>query len=267
MQGELVRAKLDPALTDTALGRSGTLDLSAIRSFDVAESNPNYGQPVKNGQVVAQANDVLSGQIQIRFDLSEEGLGTTSYFENPGGNYNEAARGMVANVVKGGDGTLKGCAISGAALGKDNLMLAYSIAKAQKLGQTLDPVGFLHPFFNVLQQNKQGCSAPASGSDADGSFREITSCTNSQDNAKWYQPQIADATLAAEFVTNQVGNIITRQCYKLNDAGVWAIDTDEINEDAGYELVRNTTTAKLIAPPQLNEKVRPFSGEIGKKGP
>ena len=263
----MVRAKLDPALTDTALGRSGTLDLSAISSFDVAESNPNYGQPVKNGQVVAQANDVLSGQIQIRFDLSEEGLGTTSYFENPGGNYNEAARGMVANVVKGGDGTLKGCAISGAALGKDNLMLAYSIAKAQKLGQTLDPVGFLHPFFNVLQQNKQGCSAPASGSDADGSFREITSCTNSQDNAKWYQPQIADATLAAEFVTNQVGNIITRQCYKLNDAGVWAIDTDEINEDAGYELVRNTTTAKLIAPPQLNEKVRPFSGEIGKKGP
>lgn len=265
MQGELLRANLDPALTDTALGSTGILDLSAIRKFDVPEADPDYGKPVKNGQVVAIANQVLTGQTKISFDLSDDGVGTTSYFENPGGNYSEAARGMVANVVKTSDGMLKGCSVSGAALGKDNLMQSYSIAKAQKLSVTLNPVGFWHPFFHTPQQNKPGCNAPTTGSDTDGNFHEIVCTAGSPDNAKWYQPAIADTAMATEFVTNQVGNIITRQCYKLNNEGIWAIDTDEIAETAGYELVRNTATNKLIAPPQLNEKVRPFGGEVGKK--
>jgi hypothetical protein len=265
MQGDLVRANIHPDLTDVALGTAGVLDLSAIRNFDVPDNDPSYGAPVLDGAAVANANDVLSGQTKITFRLDDDGVGVTSYFENPGGNYNEAARGMVAQVAKADDGTMKGCSVSGAALGKENLMMAFSIAKAQKLGQTLEPVGYYHPFFELGGKGAE-CTKTEGATDSLGTYH-ATSCTqNGQtEESKWYFPKIADAALAEQFVSEQVGGIVTRQCYALDaSTGVWGIDTDEIAEEAGYELVRNTDSTKFIAPPQLDDKVRPFEGDIGK---
>jgi hypothetical protein len=265
MQGDLVRANIHPDLTDIALGTAGVLDLSAIRNFDVGEGDQNYGAPMLDGAVVSNSNDVLSGQTKITFRLDDDGVGVTSYFENPGGNYNEAARGMIAQVDKAEDGTLKGCSVSGAALGKENLMMAFSIAKAQKLGQTLEPVGYYHPFFELSGKGAE-CTKTEGATDSLGTYH-ATSCTqNGQtEQSKWYFPKIADAALAEEFVSEQVGGIVTRQCYVLDaSTGVWGIDTDEIAEEAGFELVRNTDTTKFIAPPQLDDKVRPFEGDIGK---
>ena len=115
---------------------------------------------------------------------------------------------------------------------------------------TLEPTGFYHPFLE-----NGGCTI-TTGSDADGSYK---TCTKNGGVLKWYVPLVSNAALADDFVTEQRGGVVTRQCYKFDDAsGVYAIDTAEVDEEAGYELFLNTDTAKVVTPPDLSDIVKPI---------
>lgn len=265
MQGRLVRGHLAPELTDIALGDDGLLDLSAFRNFEGDPEGNDYGKAMVDGEIIQDANSVVSGQTLITFDLTDEGVGTTAYFENPGGGYNEPARGMVANVKKDDKGRLYGCSISGAALGEDSNPKAYSIAKAQKFGLTLNPTGFVHPFFS-LGVWQDYCTETGKQVGELGNYQAMNCNFGSQPvEWKWYYPLIEDETLAEEFVSEIIGGIVTRQCYAFNqDSGVWEIDTNEITETAGYELVRFSGSDKVIDPPKLDKRVRPLKNGVGK---
>ncbi len=250
MSAELRRAGVAADLLATAIGADGQLDFNAHRDFSVAESDQNYGKGKKADGSYYDHNADVSGQTLITFQSNPDtDEGTFSYWQNPGSNYNEAARGMVAKLEIV-DGVKKGCATSGAALSKSNVGNGYSIASGIKGSVTLEPNGYYHPFFE-----NGGCTI-TTGSDSDGAYR---TCTKNGGVAKWYTPLVNDSTLAAEFVTNQRGGIITRQCYKFNEtAGVYEIDTAEIDEDAGYELFRNTDSSKYVTPPAIGDNLKPI---------
>ncbi len=246
MSAELRRAGIAEELVDNAIGADGQLDFNAHRDFSVAENDQNYGKGKKADGSYYNHNADVSSQTLITFQSNPDtDEGTFAYWQNPGSNYNEAARGMVAqlDIV---DGVKQGCATSGAALSKTNIGNGYSIASGIKGSVTLEPNGFYHPFFE-----NGGCTI-TTGSDADGSFR---TCTKNGGVVKWYTPLVNDTTVASEFVSSQRGGIVTRQCYKFDEAaGVYKIDTAEIDEEAGYELFRNTDTSKYVTPPQLTVK-------------
>lgn len=253
MNAELRRASFADELVATAIGSDGQIDFNAHRDFSGDENDFNYGKGKKADGTYYDHNADMSGQTLITFQVNPDtDEGSFTYWQNPGSNYNEAARGMVAEVAIV-DGVKKGCATSGAAMDKDNIGKGYSIASSLKDGVTLAPNGFYHPFFN---DQGQDCSV-STGSDADGSYK---TCTRDSTEIKWYVPAVADQTLADEFVSDQRGGIVTRQCYKFDEtAGMYVVDTDEIAEDAGYELFRNTDTAKFVAPPEL-DGVKPMDG-------
>lgn len=266
LQGDLIRANLAPDLVDVALGEDGVLDLSAFRDFSVAESDGHYGAAKKADGTYYAHNEDAERQTRITFSLDPAtDAGTVSFAENPGSNYSEAARGMIAQVAVV-DGVKKGCATSGAALGKDNLMQANSIAKSQKDGTTLDFIGFYHPQFDINPAHlSAGCSV-AEGDDEDGHYYEKTCTGNQQGVIKWYEPKAADAVLAHTFATEQSGGIVTRQCYEYDvTAEAYKLDATEITDESGYQLVKNDSVGKLVQPPALNAKVKPFDGKIGKK--
>ncbi len=250
MNAELRRAGVASELVATIIGADGQLDFNAHRDFSGSLTSPTYGRGKKADGTLYDINADMNGQTLITFQSNPEtDEGSFSYWQNPGSNYGEAARGMVAKVEIV-DGVKKGCATSGAALDKSDTGKPYSIASSIKQAVTLEPTGFYHPFLEVA-----GCTV-TTGSDADGSFK---SCTKNNTALKWYVPAIADADLADEFVSDQRGGIVTRQCYKFDDAsGVYVIDTAETDEAAGYELFRNTDTAKFITPPNLANVIKPI---------
>lgn len=251
MSAELRRAAVAPELVATAIGSDGQLDFNAHRDFSAAEDSPSYGQAKKADGSFYEHNSDFTGQTLITFQVNPDtDEGAFTYWQNPGSNYGEAARGMIAEVAIV-DGVKKGCATSGAALQSANLGKGYSIASSIKDGVSMAPNGFYHPFYA-----DQDCTI-TTGTDADGDFK---TCTKNDALIKWYIPQIADQTLAGEFVTDQRGGIVTRQCYKYDEtAAQYIIDTAEISETAGFELFRNTDTAKFVAPPTL-EGVKPLEG-------
>jgi hypothetical protein len=250
LNAELRRAGVASELVATAIGSDGQLDFNAHRDFSGAEDSQNYGKGKKADGSYYDHNADMAGQTLITFQNNPDtDEGVFSYWENPGSNYSEAARGMVANVQLV-DGVKKGCATSGAALNKTNLGLGYSIASSIKNSVTLEPTGFYHPFLE-----NGGCTI-TTGSDADGTYK---TCTKNGGTLKWYVPLVSNAALADDFVSDQRGGVVTRQCYKFDDAsGVYAIDTAEVDEDAGYELFLNTDTSKVVTPPDLSDIVKPI---------
>ncbi|NBO37683.1 hypothetical protein EBU99_03770 [bacterium] len=178
-------------------------------------------------------NSTVDGIGLVEFDMNQtDTTGTLSYWRNPGGNLNEAARGFVFKIEKDSSGVLKGCSVSGAV--KDT-----SIRKALKESTELKPNGWYHPFFYI---GNGETSNPLTGFDYGFQSGRI---------GNWKKPGLADATLAVTYVTQQTGTSVTRQCFKQDANGNYAIDTGAgIGGTAGYELIA-ITDSKFIAPPAL----------------
>ena len=86
--------------------------LKTIEPFDAA-GMVNYA-----GLETSAANSTVHAIKYVAFDMNPDtNEGALSYWKNPGGNYNESARGFLFNVAKGTDGALAGCGTSGATAG------------------------------------------------------------------------------------------------------------------------------------------------------
>ena len=107
-----------------------------------------------------------------------------------------------------------------------------------------EPVQKLNPFHNTEDQAGPGVTKTIDAlaqTDDTGTFNQITQTNGDlSQSVKWYRPSFTDtaqAALAVDFATKQHGSIITRQCFKRNDAGEFVLDTDEVDFGPGYELL------------------------------
>lgn len=251
-QSELLRGAFHDDLVAVAVNSDGTLNLNAGAKFEGSSNSPDYGKYFnpRTNEAFAQANDAVSGMMYIAFNMNpDDNSGTVSYFQNPGGNYQENARGMVFSLAKGDDGMLSGCGTSGATGSSPNNGFSIRQSKREAAdGKVLKAGGFYHPFFNT--ENPPANCTPTEGTDATGDFWD-KSCTN----AKWYKPAGVNATLGNSFTTKQMGSIISRQCVKQDADGVYQIDTAETASAAGFDLIDAGTTegaAKSVGAPVLD---------------
>lgn len=220
------------------------LDLNVGADFTATEGSQDYG---KYTGFTANNNAVM-GITYIAFGGNPEtNEGTFTYAQNPGSNFDENARGMTATLELK-DGVLKGCAYSGA--NGYSVASGYSIRGAIKSQKKIDadvvvfnPRGFYHPFFS-------GGTGPTT--DADGKYYTKT---QGPSTAKWYQVEAFTATteLPAIFVTEQMSNIITKQCYK-QDATSQMYLIDETTSAKGYDLKEVEKGKTAIAPPPPPKK-------------
>lgn len=231
----------------------GQLDYNANADFTVATTDGNYGMYKKaDGTYFAQSNDAISGIVYVLAQVKpSDNTGTFLYAQNPGGNFSEPARGVVASLALDGSGVLGGCALSGAMFTQQGQGI--SVRKSIKSDLSLDPTGFYHPFFNSVP------ALPAStGSDSDGSYYQRTMTMGATSaTSKWYLPTTVTTADATAFVTNQTGNYITRQCFDLI-GGKYVIDTADIPDTAGYQLLKtDTTVGNTIKPPKSVDGAKP----------
>ena len=235
---DLRMAQVHKNVVDAALGADGTLDLNA--STNPAGDHLLDGKPVGNDR-----NRVLSGVRQISFDIEPAtGEGSFTYWENPGGNDLEKARGMIFSIEKGANGKLGGCATTGAASASIRRFIR------QNKMSDLRPMGTYHPFLGD-DANWQNVSL---ATESDG--KSFTKSVQGGSFKVWL-PAVTDETLAKEFAARQMANIVTRQCFVQGEDGTYEIDESKITEAAGYELLRTqgnvADAAKLIAPPALDD--------------
>lgn len=231
--GDQNRDKGKTMLVSVEYSRSGDNVKASVRRARFASSlTPVFddGGRVNFAAVPQNAdNQTVEGISLVEFDMNpNDSTGTLSYWKNPGGNYNESARGFVFKVEKDGEFN-KGCAMTGAA--RD-----LSIRKALSESTVLKPSGWYHPFFN--------------GTTAAGVPEYDYQKTENGQNAKWKKPAI-DGPVATAFVTQQIGDSVSRQCFKQDSSGNYGLDADAgIAGSAGYELI-TTSDAKFIAPPDV----------------
>lgn len=261
---ELRRAQLASAFSDLAFA-NGVLDLNAGASLSVPSTDPAYGSYINptTKQPIQNTNNAIAGIMYVAFNVNPaDNTGTVSYWQNPGGSYQENARGMVFNLSADADtGLLKGCGLSGATGNSTlaSLSIRQFTREGKTLGRTLQPNGFYHPFFN--NENVQtGCTAAGPLTDSTGAYYSQT-CTlggNTQ-VAKWYKPNFSNVTsntalqtAADNWVTKQHGDYVTKQCVVQGTDGLYAIDTALITPSAGYELVKGDTS---VSAPDLSEMV------------
>lgn len=109
-----------------------------------------------------------------------------------------------------------------------------SIRKALATATLVKPTGWYHPFFH---------SGAALSGNPNYDFE------NSSDNSKWKKPDIAGA-LATQFVTDQMGFAVSRQCFKQDSTGAYVLDGNF--GTAGYELVQTSDTSKVFNPPDVS---------------
>lgn len=193
-------------------------------------------------------NSDVNGIGMVEFDLNRtDETGTLSYWRNPGGNYNEMARGFVFKIEKeSGSELKKGCSVSGAVRGAD-MGNGVSIRKSLKEGVELKPNGWYHPFFFLeLIPNSNPPQKEAANPDANFDYN----INRQSRDIKWSKPAIGEQTLAAKYVEDQTGNHVTRQCFKQDASGNYVLDNSEISGSAGYELIE-TNSPDFIAPPNL----------------
>lgn len=150
------------------------------------------------------------------FDINPEtNAGQMSYWRNPGGSYNEAARGFIFDISQKEDGYLKGCGVSGAVLAGTNPGAdGTSIRKFMTQdGLVLEPLKFWHPFLNA-----QGMDPGNTDADRDPRYNT------------------EDAALSPG--TDGVGDKVTKQCFTQNAEGTqYEIDTELTTDTRGYSLV------------------------------
>jgi hypothetical protein len=184
----------------------------------------------------------------------ETGAGAVSYWQNPGSNFTESARGMVFNLTaSAANDSLSGCGLTGARIGANNdpgngVSIRRAI-KEDKLG-SLVPNGFYHPFFNTDSTppgNEVDSCSPVSGQAYD------YHCTKSTVPVYvWSRPQMGTNSYVADWVTKQIGASVSRQCVTQNVAtGLYEIDAAKITPAAGYVLIDGANpgdTDKVEAP-------------------
>jgi hypothetical protein len=221
----------------------GVLDLNASTNAD--------GKYIDANKKPYDHNGGAQSIKYITFDVNPDtNVGSFSYWKNPGQNYTENTRGMVFDLKIDDAGKFRGCANSGSAGDAGN---GLSIRKALKEGNDIKPIGSYHPFFST--ENLQNCTldTPVDGSSDSGGIYYQKKCTSpgggGEQISKWYRPKVLNTNLAAEFAKKQHSNIFTRQCYVQQEDGKYAVDTDEIKDDAGYELIKATDTTKVVGPP------------------
>lgn len=245
---ELRTAQFADALVEKVFTTEGVLNYNAG-----AEANGDF----KINNQVVQPNEAVDSISYIAFAGNPEtNEGTLSYWKNPGGNYNESARGMITEIKAGTDGSLSGCAISGAVLDASNQGI--SIRKSIVTGDVLKPGGFYHPFHTTNPQNGTTITGPT----VEGTetfYNKVQ--TTPAETLKWYKPDAGDASTT--FVTSQHGGYISKQCYKQSAAGLYEIDSTVTTKAAGFELVATTDTTKLFNPPAL--KGVKTDGKVEKK--
>ena len=239
MIARLLRANLNSLYEDDAF-KNGVLDLNVGTN-----TQGDYEDFLQNSNAAVNAITMVAFNLDL-----ENGSGTTSYWQNPGSNYSENARGMIFELKANEEGLLTGCGNSGAA--SDGPTNALSIRKSIKESRELTPLGFYHPALSV-RQNDSECSYSES-SDATGEFHR-KDCSTRNQAAQWYKPKIANQVLAEKWVKDQTGDIVSRQCVKQNKAGIYAIDKNIITEDAGFELLESKNSSfinKKISAPDLS---------------
>jgi hypothetical protein len=208
-----------------------------------------------NGAFPGPGNRDQSGNVFIAFNVNpDNNAGTMSYWQNPGANYNENARGMVFKMEADAEGKLGGCASSGAASSTQGPS-AYSIRKSLKEGkpELLIPTGFYHPFHYVNMGNNNCAATPVQATEGG---LTTWGCTrqDSQGTMTWFQPNIT-GTSAENFVKEQTGSVVTLQCFKQDSTGAYIIDTAKTTSAAGYDLLNTGNAddkAKVIQPPKLD---------------
>lgn len=131
-------------------GVDGELELNAGSNEDGSFGEQNTPPPAvpANNQPSPGDNQYLENMKLIYIDgFPTEKVYDFAYWRNPGGSYNENARGFVFNTSRDKDGVRRGCGVAGAsaatAVGSDS---AYSIRKALAEGKALEPKGYLRPF-------------------------------------------------------------------------------------------------------------------------
>lgn len=236
LKTELRAARLATALDAQAFNADGTLNYNAGTDAD-----GNYTG-------ISNPQNAISSQILTAFDLNvTDNTGTFEYWQNPGSNYSEAARGMIFKLEKNATtGRLEGCGMSGAALGSTvAINNAMSIRKSIKTETALAVTGSYHPFFST-----------GGGGTCTGTPETCTKTLGAPENftASWEIPAFSvtdNATAAQNWAKNQVSPIVIRQCVAQDDEGAYLIDTAEITDTAGYMLFNPTnTTDFVIAKPE-----------------
>ncbi|MCX6107784.1 MAG: hypothetical protein NTY08_18305 [Proteobacteria bacterium] len=228
LKTELRSARMDTKLDSLAFNADGTLNFNAGTADDGSYTG------------FSQANDAVSGMLFVGFDLNADNdTGTFEYWQNPGGNYDEAARGMVFKLEQNATtGRLEGCGMSGAAMGA-TMDQSLSIRKSIKAGSSLGVTGSYHPFFNTATDQNGSGSCPSSGG-----------CTRTGNpSASWNLPAFsvaANVTAAAVWAKDQHSNYVSRQCVGQSAAGVYEIDPAKITDTAGYELFKPTDRSDLV---------------------
>ena len=227
LKTELRSARMATSLDSLAFNADGTLNFNAGTAADGSYTG------------FSQANDAVSGMLFVGFDLNADNdTGTFEYWQNPGGNYNEAARGMVFKLEQNATtGRLEGCGMSGAAMGA-TMDQSLSIRKSIKAGSSLGVTGSYHPFFNTATDQNGSGSCTSSG------------CTRTGNpSASWNLPAFsvaANVTAAAVWAKDQHSNYVSRQCVGQSAAGVYEIDVNKIADTAGYELFKPTDRSDLV---------------------
>lgn len=227
MKYSLRTGRFPASLLSSGVGTDGQVD------FNVGISASNE-----------YSSDTVEGMTAIAFEGNPTtNEGTFSYWQNPGGTYSERARGMLASMTYDtATSTLAGCAVSGAA--------STSIRASIKDSKTLEPTGAFHPFFHTETDNSPNACGTSTGptTDSTGDAYSRTCSGGTAETRKWYVPT-GLSTNGTTFVTQQQPAFYSKQCFKQNSAGVFAIDTALTPAAAGFELIATTDTAKKISPP------------------
>ena len=237
LKAQLLRARVVDVFAPHIF-KNGVLDLNVGTNSTNDYVNPTGG--------VYQNNAAINGMTYIGLNVDPEtGAGSVSYWQNPGANYTESARGMVFNLSADTiNGSISGCGLTGARKGDtSNPGDGLSIRKALKEGKlaSLMPNGFYHPFFNTESQNA-GCSGP--------SVQGVFTCS---DGAEWYSPSLT-SPLKADWVSKQMGVAVSRQCVIQNaGSGLYEIDSNKISEASGFVLIdgRAPSDAEKVSVPDL----------------
>jgi len=234
-------ARVNSTLLSSAINADGVLDFNAGATFTGSAGDVSYG-----AYTGLSANDAMSGMAIVGFAGSfTTGQGTFTYWQNPGGNYHERARGMIAqNTYDAATKTLSGCAMMGAAgsSGNDGISIRKSIRES---GKELFANGAYHPFFHTETDNT--CAA-ASGPSTDTTGTFYTRVCGSE-TRKWYVPKDSGAN-GTTFVTQQQPAFNIRTCFKQNaTSGDYEIDTANTSGAAGFDLVATSDTSKKLSPP------------------
>jgi hypothetical protein len=109
----------------------------------------NTIDPFEDNGLVAYSNlpeDAQNADVHrikyVAFDMfPDNNEGSLSYWMNPGGNYNESARGFLFSMEAGVDGGLSGCGVSGATAG---VSIRKALAEPSETN-ALIPVRYWHP--------------------------------------------------------------------------------------------------------------------------